>query len=99
MRLVSTASSSNLTSARALDKARFDLEGAFSAAERNGFLHSMIPRILDTLGELEIACKKPWRAREWLVRELEFRHDSGERYAARQTFDWLAGLAALCSDH
>jgi non-specific serine/threonine protein kinase len=82
----------------ALDKARSALESALAGAERNGQPHSLTPRILDLLGELEIASNNPRQAREWLVRGLEFRHASGERFEGPQTFDRLASLAALCAD-
>jgi len=82
----------------ALDKAWSALEGALTGAERNGLPHSLTPRILDSLGELEIASNNPEQAREWLVRGLEFRHASGERFESPHTLDLLAWLAALCSD-
>jgi non-specific serine/threonine protein kinase len=82
----------------ALDRARSALEGALAGAERNGLPHSLTPRILDSLGELEIACNNPRQAREWLLRGLEFRHASGERFESPRTLDLLANLAALCSD-
>ena len=82
----------------AIERARSALEAGLSVAQLNGEPHSMTPRILDSLGEVEIACKEPRQARVWLIRSLDLRHDAGERFGIARTFDRLGSLAALCSE-
>ena len=81
-----------------IERARSALGASLAIAQQNGEPHSMTPRTLDLLGDVEMACNEPRRARVWLVRSLEMLHGSGERFGIVRTFDRLARLAALCSD-
>jgi len=82
----------------AVDRARSGLAAALDIARQHGEPHALTPAILDSLGDLEIACNKPHDAREWLVSSLEMRHASGERALLARTLDRLAKLAALGSE-
>jgi predicted ATPase/DNA-binding CsgD family transcriptional regulator len=80
------------------ERARSTLEASLAVAQLNGEPHFLTPRIFDSLGDLEIACNQSGRARAWLVRSLETRHDCGERFGMVRTIDRFAALAALGSD-
>jgi ATP/maltotriose-dependent transcriptional regulator MalT len=80
------------------ERARSTLEASLAVAQLNGEPHLLTPRILDSMGDLEMACNQPRQARAWLVRGLETRHDCGERFGMVRTIDRFAAVAELGSD-